>query len=136
MALLPRIAAVSRTPPARETAIAPKGIATRGVTGSDGDRPATPGAGPVVEAPVAEATPPPADDTPLPSVRESFALLKNFGTTEERVRAIQAIAEAAGRGSEVARARQTLRLAAADPDPEVAARAQEEYEQLAERDDR
>jgi hypothetical protein len=89
----------------------------------------------VAEAPN-DATEPLPVDVPLPTVRESFATLKTFGTRDERVRAIEAISEAARQGSDLARARQALRLAASDPDPEVAARAQEEYEQVAERDER
>jgi hypothetical protein len=75
-------------------------------------------------------------DGPLPSITESYALLKNSATPEERARAIQVISDAARGGMDVARARHALRWAAGDTDPDVAARAQEAYEQLIERDER
>jgi hypothetical protein len=99
-----------------------------------GGRPAALDIAAVAQLPVADAPPPPYEAS-LPGIKESFSSL-NFGTTEERIRAIQTIAEAARSGSEVARMRRALRLVAADADPEVAARAQEEYERLTERDDR
>jgi hypothetical protein len=105
-----------------------------------GSRPGTSSVAPVapmpdIQAPAAEVVQPRPVDGPLPTVRESFGLL-NFGTSEERIRAIQAIAQAARNGSEVPRMRRALRIAASDSDAEVAARAQEEYDRLTEHDDR
>jgi hypothetical protein len=122
-------------------AVTPTISAPAGLAPATGGRPATSVAlatsvaWPVAPAPMVDRMPLPARETLLPGIKESFSML-SFGTTEERIRAIQAIAEAARSGSEVAGVRRALRLTAADPDPEVAARAQEEYEQLSERDDR
>ena len=53
----------------------------------------------------------------------------------DRASAIQLLGEAAHGGSDVARIRMSLRQASTDPDPDVAARAQEEYERLVEHDE-
>jgi hypothetical protein len=91
---------------------------------------------PVAEAALAPSELPLPMDGPLPSITESYALLKNSGTPEERARAIQVISEASQGGMDIARARHALRWAAGDSDPDVAARAQEAYEHLIERDER
>lgn len=59
-----------------------------------------------------------------------------FGSPEDRVLAIRSLSGTARNGAEMARVRSSLHLAATDDDPDVAARAQEEYEALVERDDR
>jgi penicillin-binding protein 1A len=104
--------------------------------GAAGTSPAASNAAPVAEVAAAPAELPLPIDGPLPSVTESYALLKNSGTPEERARAILVISEAARSGVDIARARHALRWAAGDTDPDVAARAQEAYEQLIERDER
>ena len=75
------------------------------------------------EAPA--AVPESVAETPRPpeAVEDAIDTLEYSGSPEGRVRA-------------VSRARSSLRVAAADDDPDVAARAQEEYEALVEREDR
>jgi hypothetical protein len=55
---------------------------------------------------------------------------------DDRARAIRSLAATAPDGSGIARVRSSLRIAAADEDPDVAARAQETYDALVERYDR
>jgi len=54
----------------------------------------------------------------------------------ERTSAIRLLGEAGRTGSgDIAHIRSSLRQASMDPDPDVAARAQEEYERLVEHDE-
>jgi 16S rRNA C1402 N4-methylase RsmH len=57
------------------------------------------------------------------------------GAPEDRVAAIQTLAATGHSGRALGRVRQSLRFAAADQDPEIAARAQEAYDSLMKRDD-
>jgi hypothetical protein len=57
------------------------------------------------------------------------------GTPQDRVLAIQALATTGHSGRSLSRVRQSLRFAASDQDPDVAARAREAYDSLLERDD-
>jgi hypothetical protein len=72
----------------------------------------------------------------IESIGEVIDTLENSLSPDDRVRAIHSLAANARDGVEVTRVRSSLRLAATDEDPDVAARAQEEYEALVERDDR
>ena len=83
-----------------------------------------------VPAPPAEA------QRSIEAVGDAIDTLKYSGSPDDRVRAIRALAATARGGLEVARARSSLRVAAVDENPDVAARAQEEYDALIERDDR
>jgi hypothetical protein len=83
-----------------------------------------------VPAPPAEA------QRSIEAVGDAIDTLKYSSSSEDRVRAIRALATTARSGLEMARARTSLRVAAADENPDVAARAQEEYDALIERDDR
>jgi len=88
----------------------------------------------------AQPEPPPVTpvDAQLASATVGAAIdtLKYSGSPEDRARAIRSLSGTARNGAEVARVRSSLHLAATDDDPDIAARAQEEYEALVERDDR
>ncbi|MEJ0036072.1 MAG: hypothetical protein WDO68_08305 [Gammaproteobacteria bacterium] len=95
--------------------------------------------------PTGSVVPPDADEPPAsagPATAErSFAVaeavdaLTDSGSADDRVRAIQSLAASARDGYDVARVRSSLRLASADANPDVAARAQEEWERLVEREE-
>jgi hypothetical protein len=76
------------------------------------------------------------DSRPIESIVEAIDTLENSLSPDDRVRAIHSLAAHARDGIEVTRVRASFRLAAIDENPDVAARAQEEYEALVERDDR
>jgi hypothetical protein len=73
---------------------------------------------------------------PIEPISEAIDTLENSLSPDDRVRAIRSLAANARDGIEVTRVRASLRLAATDEDPDVAARAQEEYEGHVEREDR
>jgi len=85
--------------------------------------------GPLEVSPVADSSPPVADD-----VSQAIDTLRE-GSPADRVLAIQSLAATGHSGRALSRVRQTLRFAASDQDPNVAARAQEAYDSLLERDD-
>ena len=100
------------------------------------DRPAAPAAGSVAEQPAAEVAQP-LVDAPITGVSDAADALRHSQNPADRVRAIQVLAESARDGHEVSRVRFFLqRTASGDEDPDVAARAREEYERLVEREDR
>lgn len=82
------------------------------------------------------AADPPPDTDYTASVSEAAELLNLSGNTDDRVRAVRSLAASAREGDDVAYVRSFLRVASADDDPDVAARAQEEYERLIDREDR
>jgi hypothetical protein len=96
---------------------------------------------PPVVAPTVEE-PPPVDPWPaealqsFTAVEEVVQTLRHSANAAERINAIDQLAETARKGVEVSQVRASLRLAASDESPDVAARAQEEYEKLVEREDR
>lgn len=77
----------------------------------------------------AAGSPPVADD-----VAQAISTLRE-GSPADRVLAIQTLAATGHSGRALSRVRQTLRFAASDLDPDVAARAQEAYDSLLRRDD-
>jgi hypothetical protein len=85
--------------------------------------------GPPEVPPTAETSPPVADD-----VAQAISTLRE-GSPADRVLAIQSLAATGHSGRSLSRVRQTLRFAASDQDPDVAARAQEAYDSLIKRDD-
>ena len=98
--------------------------------------PATPGAVPEAEDPVVASDGPPGVPRSVESIADAVDALKHSGSVDDRVRAVQSLAEAARSGHEVSRVRASLHYAAADENPEVATRAQQEYDALVEREDR
>jgi hypothetical protein len=70
------------------------------------------------------------------TVGAAIDTLEYSGSPEDRVRALRSLSGTAGNSADRARVRSSLHVAATDDDPDIAARAQEEYEALVERDDR
>jgi hypothetical protein len=89
---------------------------------------------PAVTADDLDSSLPPSDPPPPHDVAPTIDTLRS-GTPEDRVAAIQTLAATSPGGLAFGRVRQSLRFAAADPDPEIAARAQEAYDSLMKRDD-
>lgn len=79
-----------------------------------------------------------APEAPLTNepVVDAVSTLDNSLSPDDRARAINSLAASTPEGPDVARARSSLRVAATDEDPDIAARAQEAYDLLVERDDR
>jgi hypothetical protein len=77
----------------------------------------------------ADAAPPTPDD-----VSQAIDTLRD-GTPQDRVLAIQSLATTGHSGRSLSRVRQSLRFAASDQDPDVAARAREAYDSLLKRED-
>ena len=96
----------------------------------------------IITPPDAEESAPPAPsvsaDTqpPIEAVGDAIDTLEYSGNPDDRVRAIRTLGATARDGPEVPRVRSSLGVAAADEDPDVAARAQDEYDALVEHDDR
>ena len=72
----------------------------------------------------------------MDSVEEAVNTLKRSGSADDRARAVRSLAAAARSGVEGSRVRAMLQFAAADENPDVATRAQEELEAIIEREDR
>ena len=69
-------------------------------------------------------------------IEQATDAIANSIDRAERIRALRAVVASAQTAREVARVRSTLKDAAADEDPDIAQRAQEEYDRLLERLDR
>jgi hypothetical protein len=89
---------------------------------------------PAVTADDLDSSLPPPDSPPPDDFAQTLDTLRS-GTPEDRVAAIQTLAATSPGGLAFGHVRQSLRFAAADPDPEIAARAQEAYDSLMKRDD-
>jgi len=95
-----------------------------------------PVAPPEVEQPPFAAVIAPEVQASMESVDEAANTLKRSGSADDRARAIRSLAAAARAGVEGSRVRAMLQFAAADENPDVATRAQEELEAIIEREDR
>lgn len=100
---------------------------------------APPRAAPVPESLTASDGPPEVSaSAQMPRVADDIAQAIDTlreGTPGDRVLAIQSLAATGHSGRSLSRIRQSLRFAASDQDPDVAARAQEAYDSLVKRED-
>ena len=91
---------------------------------------------PESDGPARESAIPPDAQPAVEAVGDAIDTLESSASPDDRVRAIRSLAATARSGLDVPRVRSSLRVAAADDDPDVAARAQDEYDALLEREDR